>query len=40
MLFIFLFMDCGNMFETSMQNTDGVDTKKKKKKKNLDVINA
>ena len=29
----FLFMDCGNMVETSIQNTDGIDTKKKKKKK-------
>ena len=27
----FLFMDCGNMVETSIQNTDGIDTKKKKK---------
>ena len=29
----FLFMDCGNMVETSIQNTDGIDTKKRKKKK-------
>ena len=26
-------MDCGNMVEISMQNTDGVNTKKKKNKK-------
>ena len=28
----FLFMDCGKMVEISMQDTDGVNTKKKKKK--------
>ena len=26
-------MDCGNMVEISMQNTDGVNTKKKKKER-------
>ena len=35
MLFIFSFMDCGNMVETSMQTIEGVNTKNK-----LEVIDA